>query len=464
MWGGRFSKRMDEAFARLNASFGFDRRLYDADIRGSIAYAQALARANLITTAECDALTGGLQRVRSEFEAATFEAIPSDEDIHTAVERRLGELIGAVAAKLHTGRSRNDQVATDARLYVLDATSRVRGAIREVQGALVERAEQHLDALMPGYTHLQRAQPILFSHWLMSFFWMLQRDVERLDGCAARAAVLPLGAGALAGNAFGIDREFLARELGFPSVSLNSVDAVSDRDFIAEFLFDAALIGAHLSRLAEDLILYSTVEFGFVELDEAYTTGSSLMPQKKNPDALELARGKSARLIGHLVTLLALLKGLPSSYNKDLQEDKEPLFDAVDTLDAHLPVVAGVIRTLRVHPDRMRAALDLSMLATDLADDLVKRGVPFREAHRKVGEAVRLAEARGVTLSQLPAEDYRRIAPEFGADLAEVLDFAHSISAHDIAGGTAPRAVREQIAQARQILLHLTFSQKSANL
>ena len=452
MWGGRFSKRMDEAFARLNASFGFDRRLYDADIRGSIAYAQALAQANLITAAECDALTDGLQRVKSEFEAGTFEAVPSDEDIHTAVERRLGELIGAVAAKLHTGRSRNDQVATDARLYVLDATRRVRSAIREVQGALVERAEQHLDALMPGYTHLQRAQPILFSHWLLSFFWMLQRDVERLDGCAARATVLPLGAGALAGNAFGVDREFLARELGFQSVSLNSVDAVSDRDFIAEFLFDAALIGAHLSRLAEDLILYSTVEFGFVELDEAYTTGSSLMPQKKNPDALELARGKSARLIGHLTTLLTLLKGLPSSYNKDLQEDKEPLFDAVDMLDALLPVVAGVIRTLRVNPDRMRTALDPAMLATDLADDLVKRGVPFREAHRKVGEAVRLAEARGVTLSKLSAEDYRQIAPEFGADLTEVLDFAHSISAHDITGGTAPRAVREQIAQARQIL------------
>jgi len=452
MWGGRFSKPMDEAFARLNASFGFDRRLYDVDIRGSIAYAQALARANLITAAECDALIDGLRRVKAEFEAGAFEAVPSDEDIHTAVERRLGELIGAVAAKLHTGRSRNDQVATDTRLFTLGAIHHVREGLREIQAALIEQSEQHLDVLMPGYTHLQRAQPILFSHWLMSYFWMLQRDVERLDGCAARAAVLPLGAGALAGSAFSIDREFLARELGFPSISLNSVDAVSDRDFIAEFLFDAALVGAHLSRLAEDLILYSTAEFGFVELDEAYTTGSSLMPQKKNPDALELARGKSARLIGHLTTLLTLLKGLPSSYNKDLQEDKGPLFDAVDTLDALLPVVAGVIRTLRVYPDRMRAALDLAMLATDLADDLVRRGVPFREAHRKVGEAIRLAEARGVTLSQLPAEDYRRIAPEFGANPTQVLDFAHSISAHNVTGGTAPQVVREQIGHARQLL------------
>ena len=452
MWGGRFSKPMDEAFARLNASFGFDRRLYDVDIRGSIAYAQALARANLITAAECDALIDGLRRVKAEFEAGAFEAVPSDEDIHTAVERRLGELIGAVAAKLHTGRSRNDQVATDTRLFTLGAIHHVREGLREIQAALIEQSEQHIDVLMPGYTHLQRAQPILFSHWLMSYFWMLQRDVERLDGCAARAAVLPLGAGALAGSAFSIDREFLARELGFPSISLNSVDAVSDRDFIAEFLFDAALVGAHLSRLAEDLILYSTAEFGFVELDEAYTTGSSLMPQKKNPDALELARGKSARLIGHLTTLLTLLKGLPSSYNKDLQEDKGPLFDAVDTLDALLPVVAGVIRTLRVYPDRMRAALDLAMLATDLADDLVRRGVPFREAHRKVGEAIRLAEARGVTLSQLPAEDYRRIAPEFGANPTQVLDFAHSISAHNVTGGTAPQVVREQIGHARQLL------------
>ncbi len=450
MWGGRFSKSIDDAFARLNASFGFDWRLYDADIRGSIAYANALARANIITDAERDSLIDGLGRVKQEFAAQTFAAKPSDEDIHTAVERRLGELVGTVAGKLHTGRSRNDQVATDTRLFVYDAIRNTQHAIRDLQRALIEKSESHLDVLMPGYTHLQRAQPILFSHWLMSYFWMLERDRARLADGAARASVLPLGAGALAGNALGIDREFLSRALGFARVSENSIDAVSDRDFIAEFLFDAALLGTHLSRLGEDLVLYSSAEFGFVTMDDAYATGSSLMPQKKNPDAMELARGKSARLIGDLTTLLALLKGLPSSYDKDLQEDKEPLFDAVDTLDALLPVVAGVVRTLRVNADAMRAALDASILATDLADYLVRRGVPFRDAHRQVGEAVRLAEQRGVALSDLSAEDFKNIAPEFGADVKDVFDFARSVAAREVIGGTGPNAVRQQIARAKQ--------------
>ena len=452
MWGGRFSKSIDDAFARLNASFGFDWRLYDVDIRDSIAYAKALARAKIITEAERDALIDGLGRVKQEFDARTFEAKPSDEDIHTAVERRLSELVGAVAGKLHTGRSRNDQVATDARLFVLDAISNLQSLISNLQRAIIEKVEQHLDVLMPGYTHLQRAQPILFSHWLMTYLWMIQRDSERLRDCAARASVLPLGAGALAGNALGIDREFLARELGFARVTENSVDAVSDRDFIAEFLFDAALLGVHLSRLGEDLVLYSSVEFGFVTMDDAYATGSSLMPQKKNPDAMELARGKTGRLIGDLVALLTTLKGLPLSYDKDLQEDKEPLFDAVDTLDALLPVIAGVIRTMRVNADAMRRALDASMLATDLADYLVRRGVPFRAAHRQVGTAVKLAEARGVALSDLSAEDYAQIAPEFGADAKDVFDFERSVAAREVIGGTGRNAVREQIAKAKKIV------------
>ncbi len=452
MWGGRFSKPIDNAFARLNASFSFDWRLYDADIRGSIAYAKALARAKIITEAERDTLIDGLTRVKTEFGARTFEEKPSDEDIHTAVERRLGELVGTAAGKLHAGRSRNDQVATDTRLFTLDTISNLQSLISNLQSAIIEKSEQHLDVLMPGYTHLQRAQPILFSHWLMSYFWMLQRDRERFADCAARALVLPLGAGALAGNALGIDREFLARELGFARVSENSIDAVGDRDFIAELLFDAALVGVHLSRLGEDLVLYSSAEFGFVTMDDAYATGSSLMPQKKNPDAMELARGKSARLIGDLTTLLTLLKGLPSSYDKDLQEDKEPLFDAVDTLGTLLPVVAGVIRTMRVNVDTMRAALDASMLATDLADYLVRRGVPFREAHRKVGEAVRLAEARGVALSDLSVEEYQKIAPEFGADVKDVFDFVKSVGSREVIGGTGPNAVREQIAKARQVI------------
>ena len=450
MWGGRFSKGIDDKFAYLNASFSFDWRLYDADLRGSIAYAKALARAKIITEAERDALIDGLARVKQEFDARTFEAKPGDEDIHTAVERRLGELVGAVAGKLHTGRSRNDQVATDTRLFVMDAIRDLQFALRNAQTAIIEKSEAHLDVLMPGYTHLQRAQPILFSHWLLSYFWMLQRDNGRFNDCSARVSVLPLGAGALAGNALGIDREFLARELGFARVSENSIDAVSDRDFIAEFLFDAALLGVHLSRLGEDLVLYSSAEFGFVTMDDAYATGSSLMPQKKNPDAMELARGKAGRMIGDLVALLTTLKGLPSSYDKDLQEDKAPLFDAVDTLDALLPVVAGVIRTMHVNADKMRTALDASMLATDLADYLVRRGVPFREAHRKVGEAVKLAEARGVAWHDLSAEDFRKIAPEFSADVRDIFDFDGSVAARQVTGGTGTSAVREQIAKAKK--------------
>jgi argininosuccinate lyase len=452
MWGGRFTKAIDGDFARLNASFGFDWRLYEADIRGSVAYAEALVRAGVLTAAERESLISGLTLVRDEFRAGTFRSLPSDEDIHTAVERRLGELVGSVAGKLHTGRSRNDQVATDVRLFVLDSVAAVQRCLRDLQRALVEVAEQNAGVLMPGYTHLQRAQPLLFAHWLLSFFWMLQRDWARFAGCAERASVLPLGSGALAGNAFGVDRALLAERLGFRAVSENSVDAVSDRDFIVEYLFAAALTGVHLSRLGEDLVLYSTAEFDFVRLDDAYATGSSLMPQKKNPDSMELARGKAARLIGHVTALLTLLKGLPSSYDKDLQEDKEPLFDADETMRALIPVVAGVIRTLRVNPARMHAALDDAMLATDLADHLVRKGTAFREAHRKAGEAVQYAEARGIRLAQLETADFLRIAPECGAEVMEVFDFARSIAAREIAGGTGPESVREQIRQACRIL------------
>jgi len=452
MWGGRFSKTMDDAFAKLNASFSFDWRLYDADIRGSIAYAKALARAKTISDSERDVLLDGLTRVKQEFDARTFEAKANDEDIHGAVERRLGELVGAVAGKLHTGRSRNDQVATDVRLFVRDAIRATQSAIRNLQSAIVQRSQAQLETLMPGYTHLQRAQPILFSHWLMSYFWMLQRDYERLSECNDRVSVLPLGSGALAGNALGIDREYVARELGFNRVSENSVDAVGDRDFVAEFLFDAAMIGIHLSRLGEDLVLYSSAEFGFVTLDDAYSTGSSLMPQKKNPDGMELARGKSARLIGNVMTLLTLLKGLPSSYDKDLQEDKEPLFDAVDTLELLLPVVAATIRTMRVNADKMRAALDASMLATDLADYLVRKGMTFRDAHRKAGEAVKLAETRGVALSALSVDEFKTVAPEFGADVKAVFDFERSVQSREIVGGTGPQAVRAQIERAKKTL------------
>ncbi|MFQ5857705.1 MAG: argininosuccinate lyase [Anaerolineae bacterium] len=452
LWGGRFEKPTDELMEEFNASIGFDRRLYDADITGSVAYARALARAGLIGDAERDALINGLEQVRAEFAAGTFELKPGDEDIHTAVERRLHELVGEVAGKLHTGRSRNDQVATDTRLFALDAIAEVDGHLRNLQQAIVTQAEAHLDAVMPGYTHLRQAQPLFFNHWLMSYFWMFQRDRERLADCRERTAVLPLGAGALAGNALGIDREFLAQELGFRSVTQNSIDAVSDRDFIAEFLFAASLIGVHVSRLAEDLILFSTDEFGFVRIDEAYATGSSLMPQKMNPDALELARGKAGRLIGHLVGLLTMLKGLPSTYNKDLQEDKEPLFDSVDTLVITLPVVAGVVETMHVHEGRMADALDDAMLSTELADYLVRRGVPFREAHGVVGRLVRKASGRSALLRELSLEDFQAEHAAFETDVYDTFDFIRSVQAKDVIGGTAPAAVQHQIAQARELL------------
>jgi argininosuccinate lyase len=328
----------------------------------------------------------------------------------------------------------------------------LRGRLGDLQATLLSKAQQHLEVIMPGYTHLQRAQPVLFSHWVMSYFWMLHRDQERLDDLEKRVSVLPLGAGALAGNALAVDREFLAQELGFARVSENSLDAVSDRDFVAEFLFWATLLQGHLSRLAEDLIVWSTAEFGFVELDDSYSTGSSLMPQKKNPDSMELLRGKSGRMLGHLVALLTTLKGLPSAYNKDLQEDKEPLFDAIDTLKLALPVAAGTVSTLRIHPGAMAAALDDSMLATDLADYLVRKGVPFRQSHELVGKAVRKAEATKCTLRDLPLSEYQALSGAFDEDLREVFDFQRSVDARSVRGGTGVAAVRAQIERAKAAL------------
>lgn len=448
LWGGRFDKPPDELFARFNNSFHFDWRLYDADIRGSLAYARALEGADLLTAAEADAIVRGLGQVRAEFARGEFEPGPGDEDIHTAVERRLFELIGEPAHKLHTGRSRNDQVATDTRLFVMDAVDRIRSSVRTLQVALVAQAEQNPDILMPGYTHVRRAQPILFAHYLLSFFWMLQRDGERFADAKKRASVLPLGSGALAGNPFPIDRAAIARELGFEQISQNSLDAVSDRDFIVEFLSAATLLQIHLSRLAEDLILYSAPEFGFLALDDAYTTGSSLMPHKKNPDALELVRGKTGRVIGNLNTLLVVLKGTPSAYDKDFQEDKEPLFDTLDTLEMTLPVVAGVIQTMRIDAERMRAGLDESMLATDLAEYLVRRGVPFRLAHRQVGALVKLAETRGVKLSALSLDDFRAASGAFGDDVFAVFDFEASVRSHAVFGGTGAVGEQLRLAQA----------------
>ena len=451
LWGSRFAEPTDALVHRYNASIGFDARLYDEDITGSVAWAEGLAAAGLLTADERDALLAGLEAVRAEFAAGAFAIVPDDEDIHSAVERRLTELVGPVGGKLHTGRSRNDQVATDFRLWLMRACDRLDVALRELQAALADSAAA-LDLPLPGYTHLQHAQPITWGHWALAHFWPLARDRQRFAAARRSAAVLPLGAAALAGTAFRIDRAALAVRLGFGDVTANSLDAVSDRDFAAEFLFAAALLGVHLSRLAEQLILFSSAEFGFVRLADAYTTGSSIMPQKKNPDTLELTRGKSGRLIGHLTGFLATLKGLPSAYDKDLQEDKEPVFDAADTLELALPVMAGLLRTLELRPERMAAQLEAGLLATEVADYLVRRGLPFREAHQVVGRVVRLSEERGVAITELELEALQAISPHFGPDVADAMTVPAALAARDLPGGTGPGAVRTQLAAARATL------------
>lgn len=445
LWGGRFSGKTDPLMEQFNASLRFDQRLWKADIVGSQAYAMALARVGIVTKEEAAAIIEGLSLVAEEWEAGGFVVVEGDEDIHTANERRLTELIGPVAGKLHTGRSRNDQIATDVRLWLRDQVATLDDFLRELIATAASRAAAEIDVLMPGYTHLQPAQPVRWSHWLLSHAWAWRRDADRLSELAERVDVMPLGSGALAGNPFGIDRATLAVDLGFAAISANSMDAVSDRDFVAEFLFWAALMMMHLSRFAEDVIIYSSREFGFVTLADAYSTGSSLMPQKKNPDALELLRGKSARVVGHLTGLMTLLKGLPSTYNKDLQEDKEPLFDAVDSLAGALQIAHGVLATLTIHPAHMAVALSPEMLATDLADYLVRRGVPFREAHHVAGAAVKMAEVQGVPLTELTLDDLQTLHGEFGEDVTAVWRFEASVEQRAAVGGTSRSAVLAQI-------------------
>jgi argininosuccinate lyase len=454
LWGGRFSENQNQLAAEFNNSLPFDWRLAVMDVRGSIAWALALARANVITALEAEQLVAGLNTIQDEIESGELDFNTGEEDIHTLIERRLGEIVGPVAGKLHTGRSRNDQVATDFRLWTLGAIEQIDAQVKQLQAVLIKRAELDLEwnVLLPGYTHFQRAQPILLSHWWLSHFWPLQRDRERLGQLRDRAAVSPLGAGALAGTAFPIDRSALAVDLGFDRAAPNSLDAVSDRDFAVEFLFVAALIGVHLSKLAEALILYSTLEYGFIELADAFSTGSSLMPQKKNADPLELTRGKAGTLIGQLTGLLATLKALPSAYDKDLQEDKPAVFAATDTLLVMLPVVAGAIDTLTVHADRMKAALDANMLATDLADYLVQRGVPFREAHGMAGRAVKKAIELQVSLDRLPGYEWKAISPLIEEDVARVFDFKASVDRRSVIGGTGSAAVRDQLEEAKSVM------------
>ena len=450
LWGGRFAQKLDQLAWDLNTSLPIDKRLALQDVEGSRAWADAIYCAGILTEKEHASISLGLAAIKEELSSGRFSYAPSDEDIHTAIERRLMELIGEAAGKLHTGRSRNDQVATDFRLWMLGAIPAIDAALKDLQLALVEQAEKAGETIMPGYTHLQRAQPVLLAHWWLSHTWSLQRDHVRLQDLTKRVSVLPLGSGALAGVPFDIDRVALAKTLGFVDISQNSIDAVSDRDFAAEYLFCGTMIGIHLSKLAEQIVLYTSAEFGFFELADAFSTGSSLMPQKKNPDVFELTRGKAGTLIGLLTGLLSTLKGLPSTYDKDLQEDKAPVFQTTDTLLAILPVIAGALRTMTVKRERLRPAIDGSMMTTDLADYLVEKGIPFREAHAMAGKVVRAAGEKQVRLEDLPFKDYQAIGP-FEPDVYQVFDPMKSIQKRNAIGGTSLQSVKHQLAEIRRL-------------
>ena len=439
-------------FSDYTVSIHYDRRLFRQDIAGSIAHARMLARQEIISKEDADLICQGLEQVREEIQADNFPWDPGLEDLHMNIETRLHQLIGPVAGRLHTGRSRNDQIALDMRLYTKEVISETVKAMHGVQQALVDLADKYSGVVMPGYTHLQRAQPVLFAHHMLSYFQMLQRDKGRLRDGYRRADVLPLGSGALAGVAYPTDREFLARELGFGEISANSMDAVSDRDFVLEYLASASVCMMHLSRLAEEIVLWSSREFGFIQLSEDFTTGSSIMPQKRNPDFAELARGKTGRVYGNLMGLLTVLKGLPLTYNRDLQEDKEGLFDTVDTLLATLGVFQGMLSGLTLDVDRVTTlAGDSLMLATDLADYLVGKGVPFREAHGTVRDLCTYCQDQGKDLQGLTLEEYRRFSPHFDGEVYNITP-ASSAAARDNPGGTAPSRVAEGLRWAKETL------------
>jgi argininosuccinate lyase len=448
LWGGRFSSGPSPLLEAVNRSIGVDFRLWPFDVRLSQAWAEALGSAGVIPAGESRALVDGLGAVRRRLEAGVTPS-PSDEDIHTLIDRLLHEEVGEPASRLHTGRSRNDQVATATRLWTIDACRQLDGAVRGLQEVMVGIAAKLEDTLLPAYTHLQRAQPVSGAHWMLSHFWPLARDRSRLASAASAAAVMPLGSGAVAGSAFPVPREFLRERLGFASVSHNSIDAVADRDFVAETIFALTLLATHLSRLAEDMILFGSGEFGFLRFGDSFSTGSSMMPQKRNPDVFEIARGSAARMLGDLTTVLATLKGLPSGYNKDLQDDKRPLFDAVDTMLLVVPAVAGALDEVRFDTARMRSAVSAGLMATDLADYLVDRGVTFRDAHAAVGRLVREAEAAGVDLDGLPPTAFSAAHATFGVDAIDALKPERSLARRDLPGGTGPGAVREQLAAAR---------------
>jgi argininosuccinate lyase len=450
-WGGRFKAPPARGAQAFTASIGFDIRLYPYDIRASIAHAEMLAQVKILSAVDAKKIVAGLRQVEKELASGAFKPGVEDEDIHMAVERRLREKIGAVGAKLHAARSRNDQVITDVRLFTKDAIRDIDAGIAELQSALVAVAAAHPDAVMPGYTHMQRAQPVLLGHHLLAYYDMLSRDRGRLADCFVRTDVLPLGAGAIAGTTLPIDRAFVAKALGFARIAENSMDAVSDRDFIAELLAAAAILFAHLSRLAGEIVLWATSEYGFVTLHDAYSTGSSMMPQKKNPDIAELVRGKSGRVYGNLVSLLTTMKGLPLAYNSDLQEDKEPLFDTVDTANASLRTLAAMIRSLRFNTARMKdAASDGFLLATDLAEYLVAAGTPFREAHEITGRIVLHCLERGIAPTDLSLDDFRKFSKAFSGDLLALLTAEQAVARRKTVGGTSGANVRRRLAELKK--------------
>ncbi len=453
LWAGRFTQPTDAFVEEFTASIGFDQRLYAYDIQGSIIHARMLARQGIIAESEADAIVAGLNEIQQEIENGAFVFSVSREDIHMNIEARLIEKIGPVGGKLHTARSRNDQVALDVRLYLRDEVDAIAGAVQKLQKALLDQAEGHLDVIMPGYTHLQTAQPVLFAHHLLAYVEMLSRDAGRLNDLRRRLNLLPLGAGALAGTTFAIDREWVAEQLGFDGVTRNSLDTVSDRDFALEFCSFAAILMMHLSRLAEELILWSSADFAFIELSDSFCTGSSIMPQKKNPDVPELVRGKSGRVYGNLLSLLTLMKSLPLAYNKDMQEDKEPLFDTIDTVRGSLKVFAGMINEMAVHAEAMRVAAGRGFsTATDIADYLVRKGLPFREAHEIVGKAVRYCIENSKQIDDLTLEEMQSFHAGIGADISDYVTLEASVNARKATGGTARQAVEKEIALARRKL------------
>ena len=450
LWGGRFSGGPAEALQRLSVSVHFDWRLAPYDLRSSRAHARVLHQAGLLDDDELRLMVAALDDLEADVVAGRFQPTEADEDVHTALERGLVERLGGLGGKLRAGRSRNDQVATDLRLYLREHVRLVAGAVAELQEALIGQARQHVDTVAPGYTHLQRAQPVSFAHELLKHVHALGRDVDRMRDWDRRSARSPLGAGALAGSSLPLDPVATASELGFDAACANSIDAVSDRDFAVEFCFVAALVGVHLSRLGEEVVLWTSKEFGWAQLDDAFATGSSIMPQKKNPDVAELARGKSGRLIGDLTALLTVLKGLPFAYNRDLQEDKEPVFDAVDTLLVLLPAVSGMVATLRFDTGRMAAAApEGHALATDVAEWLVRKGVPFRDAHEIAGSCVRRCDEQGVELWELSDADLAEVSPALTPDVRAVLTVEGALASRSAHGGTAPVRVQEQLSALR---------------